>query len=205
MSKRNKIILSLAITAFVVLSFVVGLVVVFAEENPIVRNLNASYRVYNADCHVSASYAYGNAKTKTYTEAKDFTVSGLEDGNKFLTFDKNASTQNTFQEKMLKPTSDIVLTKENNSVIFEFEIVNFDEDGLEITIVLENEKQASNVDVQYSKDGVNWTSRNVKINLDGTEGFDSNETNYFVKLSLIDDSQEFSFDQDFSLTIHNKF
>jgi len=202
MSKRNKIILSLAITAFVVLSLVVGLVVVFAEENSIVRNLNASYRVYNADCHVSASYAYGNAKTKIYSETNSFTVSGLEDGDKFLTFDKTTATQNTFQEKMLKPTNDIVLTKENNTIIFKFNVVNFDSDALKVTINLDGELN-QNLNIQYSKDGKIWTNDNKRINLSGTEGYGSNEINYFVKISLIDDGQDFNFNQDIAVTIHN--
>ena len=33
MSKRNKIIISLAVSAFLILSLIVGLVVVFAEED----------------------------------------------------------------------------------------------------------------------------------------------------------------------------
>ena len=120
MSKRNKIIVSLALFVFVVISLLVSIVVVFAEEQTIVRNLNAVCRVYNADCHVSATYAYGNKTTGIYQQAENFTISGLEDDNKFLNFSHNAQTEGIFQDKALMPTSDIVLTKQNNSVIFEF-------------------------------------------------------------------------------------
>lgn len=198
MGKRNKIVLSLAITVFVVLSLIVSLVVVFAEENQIIRNVNAACKVYNADCHVSASYTIGN-------ETKDFTDSGLEDGDKFLTFDKTKSTQNIFQEKMLKPTNDIVLTKESSSVIFEFNFANFDFEGVDVTVCIDGVKDLENVEIQYSKNGTVWMDRNVKFNIEGTKGVSSKEASYFVKISLIDDNQNFSFNQDFSLTITNKF
>ena len=202
MSKRNKFILSLAITAFVVLSLIVSLVIVFAEENEIVRNLNVSYKVYNADCHVSTSYNYVNSESGIHTDVKDFTISGLEDGDKFLTFDKNEATQNIFQESMLKPTNNIVLTKANDTIIFKFNVVNFDSDALKVTINLDGELN-QNLNIQYSKDGKIWTNDNKRINLSGTEGYGSNEINYFVKISLIDDGQDFNFNQDIAVTIHN--
>ena len=204
MNKTNKIIVSLAIAVFAVLSVFVSLVAVFAEENEIIRNVNAACKVYNADCHVSASFAYGDKATEIYTDAKDFTISGLEDGDKFLTFDKTDATKNMFQEKMLKPTNDIVLTKENSSVIFKFDIANFDFDACDVTIVLDN-KQNENLEIEYSKDGVVWSGKNVKFKVDGTEGMSSKETSYFVKISLKDKNQEVEFNTDFSLTIHNKF
>ena len=191
--KRNKIILSLAIAVFVVLSLIVSLVVVFAEENEILRNVNAACKVYNADCHVSASYTFAD-------ETKDFTVSGLEEGDKFLTFDKTEATQNIFQEKMLKPTNDIVLTKENNTVVFEFKFANFDFDAVKITVAL---KQNENVNVEYSKNGISWIGDNARINLAGTEGVSSQEMSYFVKVSLVEGVQSFDFNQDISITIHN--
>lgn len=196
MGKRNKIILSLAIAVFVVLSLIVSLVVVFAEENEILRNVNAVCKVYNADCHVSASYTFAD-------ETKYFTVSGLEDDDKYLTFDKNKSTENIFQEKMLKPTNDIVLTKENNSVIFKFDIVNFDFNAVEITIVLDG-KINVNLEIKYSKNGNVWSDNNVRINLAGTEGVAPQETSYFVRLSLKNENQEFNFNQNFEVAIHNK-
>ena len=195
MSKRGKFILSLAIAVFVILSILVSLVVVFAEENEIVRNVNAVCRVYNADCHVSASYVYAD-------KTNDFTISGLEGDEKFLTFDKTRETENIFQEKMLKPISDIVLTKENSSVIFKFDIANFDFDACDVTIVLDN-KQNENLEIEYSKDGTVWSGKNVKFKVDGTEGMSSKETSYFVKISLKDKNQEVEFNTDFSLTIHN--
>ena len=195
MSKRGKFILSLAIAVFVILSILVSLVVVFAEENEIVRNVNAVCRVYNADCHISASYVYAD-------KTNDFTISGLEDDEKFLTFDKTRETENIFQEKMLKPISDIVLTKENSSVIFKFDIANFDFDACDVTIVLDN-KQNENLEIEYSKDGAVWSGKNVKFKVDGTEGMSSKETSYFVKISLKDKNQKVEFNTDFSLTIHN--
>ena len=90
MSKRNKFILSLAITAFVVLSLIVSLVIVFAEENEIVRNLNVSYKVYNADCHVSTSYNYVNSESGIHTDVKDFTIPSKENKSfKFYKLDLN--------------------------------------------------------------------------------------------------------------------
>jgi len=196
MSKGNKIILYLAIAVFVALSVFVSLVAVFAEENQIVRNLNVSFKVYNADCHVAASYTIGD-------ETNDFTISGLEDDEKYLTFDKTDATKNIFQEKMLKPTNDIALTKESNSVIFKFDIVNFDFNAVEITIVLDG-KINENLEIKYSKDGNVWSDNNVRINLAGTEGVAPQETSYFVRLSLKNENQEFSFNQNFEVAIHNK-
>jgi len=205
MSKRNKIIISLALTVFVVISLLVSLVVVFAEEQEIVRNLNAVCRVYNADCHVSASYAYGNKTTNSYLEAQDFTVSGLIDDNKFLNFDNNEQTKNNFQDKMLKPTSDIVLTKENNSVIFEFQFANFGLDELNVTVWLEKISDETNVEVKYSADGKIWKSGSKVFSVDGKTGATANSASYFVKVSLIDDNKTYSFNQNFALTILNNF
>jgi hypothetical protein len=198
MIKRNKLILSLATIIFVAISIFVSLVAVFAEENEIIRNVNASCKVYNADCHVSANFTMGG-------KTKDFTISGVEDDEKFLTFDKTDATKNIFQEKMLKPTNDIVLTKENSSVVFEFKFANFDYDGVDITVCLEGIEGLEGLDVKYSKNGAIWKDDNLRINLAGTEGVVAQETSYYVRVSLVYGVENFSFNQNFEIAITNQF
>ena len=198
MSKRNKILLSLATAVFVVLSLIVSLVVVFAEENEIVRNVNAACRVYDADCHVAVAYTHAN-------QTKDFTISGVEGDDKFLTFDKTDATKNLFQEKMLKPTNDIILTEENNCVVFEFTFANFDVNAFNVTVCLEGVLAVQNLKIEYSKDGIIWSKDNVRFSVAGMDGAIPQEMSYFVRLTLVDGEQDFNFNQDFSITITNKF
>ena len=189
MSKRNKIIISLAVSAFLIISLIVGLVVVFAEDQPIVRNVNVSFKVINSNCSVSAVYKYGDKETNTYLTENNFTTTGLTDADKVLTFENS----NNFAEETLKPTSDIALTKENNSVIIEFKFENLGADNFDATLFVENQT-ASNVEVKFSQDGLTWKNSNVKINV-------TDDASYFVRISLIDIDADYSYSADFNWKI----
>ncbi len=207
MSKRNKIVISLAVTAFLIVSLIVGLVVVFAEENPsVVRNVNAVYRVYNADCSVSVSYTYGNKSLNTYLDERGFTASGLEGGDNVLVFNNavDAGKQVQIEEKTLKPASDIVLTKENDSVIFEFKFANFGETAFNATM-LEKNKDLSNVIVHYSMNGTRWSVNNQPLEVAAKSGEVAGTASYFVRVSLIDAEKEYVLAEDFTWTIINNF
>lgn len=196
MGKRNKIIVILAVVAFLIISLVLGLVIVFAEEEPIMRNVNAVYRVIDADCAVSTSYKYAN------NDESYFTTSGLNEDANVLFFD-NAGNKN-LEEKTMKPTSNVVLDEENSSVVFEFRFVNNGEKAYDATLLLKNEEK-SNVDIRYSLDGIIWSKNNVKISVDGKVGDDEGIANYYVRVSLIDSTQDYAYSSDYVWTIIGQF
>ena len=203
MSKTNKIIISLAVTAFLIISLVVGLVVVFAEETqPIVRNVNAVYRDYNADCSVSTSYTYGDRSSNIYLGERGFTASGVDGNDNVLVFN-NAGNKN-IEEKSIMPTDNIVLTKENNSVIFEFKFANFGETAFNATMVEKN-KELSNVVVHYSTNGTRWSVNNQQFEVAAKSGDVAGTASYFVRVSLVDAEKSYTFAEDFTWTIVNNF
>ena len=203
MSKRNKIVISLAVTAFLIISLIVGLVVVFAEESqPIVRNVNAVYRVYNADCSVSASYIYGDRSSNIYLGERGFTTTGVDGNDNVLVFN-NAGNEN-LEEKSIVPTSDIVLTKENNSVIFEFKFANFGEVAFNATLVEKN-KNFSNIVVHYSTNGNRWSVNNQQFEVAAKSGDIAGTASYFVRVSLVDTDKDYAYSEDFTWTIVNNF
>ena len=197
MSKSNKIIITLGVVALLIISLIVGLVVVFAEEQqPIVRNVNVSYKVVDANCSVSASYVYGDAASNIYLGSKSFTTSGVDGDDDVLEF----GLTNKFIEKTLKPTADIALTKENNSVIFEFKFANSGEEAFNATLLLKNEKK-SNVVVSYSKNGSVWSGSNTNIDVEGKTGEFAGTASYFVKISLNDVNKGYNYSVDFEWKI----
>ncbi len=201
MSKSNKIIITLAVSAFLIISLIVGLVVVFAEEQePIVRNVNAVYRVMDADCAVSASYEYGNKASNVYLGERSFTTSGLDEDNNILSF----NSVDNLEEKTLMPTSDIVLTKENNSVIFEFKFANNGENAYYADLRLKNEEK-SNIVIHYSENGNYWTKNNVRISVDGKSGEVAGIKSYFVRVSLVDADKDYTYSADYTWTIIGQF
>ena len=203
MSKRNKIIISLAVTAFLIISLIVGLVVVFAEETqPIVRNVNAVYRVYNADCSVSATYTYGDRNSNIYLGERGFTSTGVDGNDNVLVFN-NGGNKN-LEEKSIMPTSDIILTKENNSVIFEFKFANFGETAFNATLVEKN-KDLNNVVVHYSINGSRLTVNNQQFEVAAKSGDIAGTASYFVRVSLVDEDKTYIYAEDFTWTIVNNF
>lgn len=199
MSKSNKIIISLAVAAFLIISLLVGLVVVFAEETqPIVRNVNAVYRVIDADCAVSANFTYGDKNSKVYLGSNSFTTSGTESVDNVLSFEKD----NSLQEQILKPTADIALNKTNNSVIFEFNFANTGENLINATLYLRNVKN-TNCDISYSTDSLTWGS-NVRLDIAGKLGGEAGTASYFVRISLNDLEKSGAFSANFEWTINGE-
>lgn len=198
MSKSNKVIITLAVAAFLMISLIVGLVVVFAEETqPVVRNVNAVYRVIDADCSVSASFTYGDQNSKVYLGSSSFTTSGVESDNNVLSFKQDDS----LQEQILKPTDDIVLNKTNNSVIFEFNFANTGENNINATLLMRNLKH-KNCTIVYSTDALFWSDKNIRLNILCKEGDVAETVNYYVKVSLNDLEKNGSFSVDFEWTIN---
>ena len=120
MSKSNKMILTLSITAFIIVSIIVGVVMVFAADDAIVRNVIATYNVIDADCSVSVSCKFGDLNSNTFGNAQYLTVDATEKSDKTLDFEKDKNKQT----KTLMSTSDFKLNKNNNSIVYEFNFVN---------------------------------------------------------------------------------
>lgn len=201
MSKTNKIIISLAVAAFLIISLIVGLVVVFAEETqPVERNVTAIYRVIDADCSVSVNYTYGDKASNVYLGSSSFTTEGVEGGANVLTF---VQDENNLLEKMLLPVADIELNKSNNSIIFEFNFANTGENLINATLLLRDSK-SKNVEIEYSTDGSNWTTMNLRLDIAGKTGVEAETANYFVRVSMDDLNKSSLFSADFEWTINGE-
>ena len=212
MSKSNKIIISLAVAAFLIISLIVGLVVVFAEETESVkRNVNAVYRVIDADCSVSVDYTYGDKVSNVYLGSSSFTTEGIEESSNILTFVKD---ENNLQEKVLMPTADMVLDKTNNSIIFEFNIANTGDNLVNASLLLKNNK-SKNVTIEFSLDAndcntydaksENFYEKFPRLSIAGKTGSEAQSTTFFVKVSMLDVNKSSSFSADFEWTINGEF
>lgn len=210
MSKRNKLIITLSVAAFLIISLLVGLVVVFAEETqPVERNVNAVYRVINAECAVSATCTYGNKNSNVYLGSSSLTTEGVEGADNILSFE---NTENV-QEKYLKPTADIVLDTQNNSIIFEFKFANTGENLVNATLLLRNNK-SKNVEIEFSLDSIDWNKYDPyseylyekfpRIDISGKSGEEAETATFYVKVSALNTSKASSFSVNFEWTINGE-
>lgn len=196
MSKSNKIIISLSVVAFIMLSVLVSVVVVFAEETqPIIsRNITAIYNVLDADCSLSATYKLGDISSNEYYGNKIFTIDGNESSANTVAFvsGDNKQTQN------LLPQSDIVFTENRNSAIINFKLANLGLNDFSATLIVDGDNSKFNV--EYSQDGITW-GENVRFNVSARVGSTATIENYYVRISLIDKTAPVSYSANFMWTI----
>ena len=200
MSKKSKIIISLSIVAFVVVSALLAVVTVFAAESEVVeRNIDVTYKINNISGSVTATYKYGDKQTNTYSQAVDMTSNGLEDGEKVIKFYSQTNQITTG----LKPQENIVLTAANNSVIFQFNFANIGVNGYNAAFATMN-KDFVNCEIEYSFDGINWSDKNYEVSLDYVAGI-TNQTSYFVRVSKTGLAVDTAVSADFVWTMVEKF
>lgn len=178
MSKTKRLVISLSVVAFFIISAVVAVVAVFAsEQNVITRNVNSVYKIYGATGSVSASYVYGDRATNTYnSNAEYFTTTGDVQGAKKVYFDD----QDYLVTEMLVPQNDIVLTKQQNSVIIKYDFENIGPQDYTATFTIDSESR-TNCLVEYSIDGVNWETRAVQLKVNNIFS-ENNTVSYYVRI-----------------------
>ena len=200
MSKSNKIIIGLSVVAFLLLSVLVSLVAVYAyDEEDSTRNINVTCNAIDANVMMFSNYKYGDKETEEYSSAVSMTIDGKENTERISSL---VATNNKVSNT-LKPLNNIVLTEQNNSVIFEFTIVNEGDKACSATLTIDDEVNKNCV-VEYSLDGENWGG-NLKVNVSAHDGTFAGISNYYVRISLVDVQETYSYSSNFIWTIVGKY
>lgn len=136
MKSKKKLIIALSSFAFVLVAAVVTVVAVLAATTQTINsNVSVSYKAQEIAGTVSAKYQVLNE------EEKDMTVDGTSAGQKTLTYD--GTETNADPAKTLIPQGDIVLTRDNNKVVFTYTFTNTGDADYTAEVVYEDDYDAS--------------------------------------------------------------
>jgi len=190
MTSKRKIIISMLIVAFILISIVATIAIAFAlTQQTIKTSLNVNYVAEDIDATVTASviYADGTEESMVTENGQATSVKLSADG----TADPNGTT--------LVPYSSIDLTATESFVVLKY---SFENTGPTFTAdynYVDEENLDNNIKVTYSKDGVNFGIEESLFPID------SNKTGvFYIKLQIEDVAKnaEFSGNVTWELMTH---
>ena len=190
MRAKKKLIISMLVVSFVLLSIIATVAIAFALiQQTIKTNLNINYKAVDIDATVSASviYADGTEESMVTPNGKATSVKFNADG----TVDPNGTS--------LVPSSAINLTLTDSYVVLKYSFANTGPTFTADYNYVDEETLDENINVTYSKDGVNF---GVEESLFSIE---SDQTSvFYIKLQIEDIAKnaEFSGDVTWELVTH---
>jgi len=191
MSSKHKLILAISMLVVVLIITSSALVFVLAAiSQSVSSNVQVIYESHAVAGAVKATYTLAGG---TETELK------AENGESQLIF---TGAELGTQSGSLSPESNIVLTSSISSVVFEYSFTNTGDANYTAMLSLGDSASLSNIDIKFSRDGVNYFDYNNGLTVyNNTTTFENAEV-YYVKISIINTAQDASFSGAFSWNLN---
>ena len=186
MKSKRKLITTMVIAGFIILSLVATAIIVFAAtQQSIKTSINITYKVSNIDGSVIATYKVGDEEEKYLKAVKK---GGSVLGSRLIFSAGDTEDAGSFEF----PSEGINLTKENNSVLIKYTYTNSGDRHFIATLDFDSVLKVENMRVQYGVEDVN--SGEVKYSSSRYALIvPSDETkSYYIKISIINMSKDAS-------------
>lgn len=189
---KRKLLISLLLLMFVLLSVISVIALVFAlQQQTITTNLNIGYAVNDLDGSVCATYSLGGDEPeylKPYASGGKVSADGHS-----LIFE----AENTTAAGTLEFPNNINLTSQKDYIIIKYTYSNTGGRHYIATMSLDSELVYENMKVEYSIDGSTYTENRYALVLPGATPSSPSTRSYWIKISIVSKTKNASFTGDF--------
>jgi len=186
MNSKKKLIISLLVVAFLLISIIATVAIAFAlSQQTIKTNLNIRYQVQDIDGTASATYTIGGV-TENLTAMKGENVIG-----ETLVF-KAGDKQNA--GNLMFPEDALALTAQNDNVVIQYTYSNTGAKHYIASMSFDGNIEADNMKVEYSIDGVTYSEDRYAVVVPAN----TINRSYWIKISIEDKAKSASFTGDFN-------
>lgn len=191
---KTKLIFSLIVMMFVLLSAVVIVAVAFAaQQQSISTDLTISYLAQDLDGSVSATYQIGETGTPQNLIPTSTNTSNVN-GNKLV-----FNAKDTASAGSLEFPNDIELTSQNSCLILKYTFENTGSKHYIATMSFDSELIFTNMNVEYSIDSGNtYSSNRYGVVVKGTDTDVATTNSYWIKISITEKQKNASFSGKFN-------
>ena len=185
MSSKKKLIISMLVVSFVLLSIIATVAIAFAlTQQTIKTTLNINYTVEDIDGTASATYTIGGV-TESLVAMKGTQVIGDK-----LVF-KAGDTENA--GNLMFPEDALALTAQNDNVVIQYTYSNTGAKHYIASMDFAANIEADNMKVEYSIDGTTYSEDRYAVVVPAN----TSNRSYWIKISIADKSKSASFTGDF--------
>jgi len=186
MKAKKKLIVSMLVVAFVLLSIIATVAIAFAlTQQTIKTSLNIGYTVEDIDGTASATFTIGGV-TENLTAMKGENVIGDK-----LVF-KAGDTENA--GNLMFPEDALALTSQHDNVVIQYTYSNTGAKHYIASMSFDGNIEADNMKVEYSINGSSYSDQPYAVVVPAN----SSNKNYWIKISIIDKAKSASFTGDFN-------
>jgi len=186
MKGKRKLLVSMLLVAFVLLSIIATVAIAFAlTQQTIKTSLNIGYTVEDIDGTASATFTIGGV-TENLTAMKGENVIGDT-----LVF-KAGDTENA--GNLMFPEDALALTAQNDNVVIQYTYSNTGAKHYIASMNFDGNIEADNMKVEYSIDGVTYSEDRYAVVVPAN----TSNKSYWIKISIEDKAKSASFTGDFN-------
>ena len=185
MRSKRKLIISMLVVSFVLLSIIATIAIAFAlTQQTIKTSLNIGYTVEDIDGTASASYTIGGV-TESLVAMKGTNVIGDT-----LVF-KAADTEDA--GNLMFPEDALALTSQNDNVVIQYTYSNTGAKHYIASMDFAANIEADNMKVEYSINGTDYSEQRYAVVVPAN----TSNRSYWIKISIADKAKSASFTGDF--------
>ena len=186
MSSKKKLIVSMLVVSFVLLSIIATVAIAFAlTQQTIKTTLNIGYTVEDIDGTASASFTIGGV-TESLVAMKGTNVIGDK-----LVF-KAGDTENA--GNLMFPEDALALSAQNDNVVIQYTYSNTGAKHYIASMDFGGVIDADNMKVEYSIDGTTYSEDRYAVVVPAN----TSNRSYWIKISIADKAKSASFTGDFN-------
>jgi len=190
MSSKKKLIVSMLVLAFVLLSIIATVAIAFAlTQQTIKTTLNITYQAEDLDGTASATFTVGGV-TESLTAEKNGQVIGDK-----LVF-KASDTESA--GNLMFPEDGLALTSENDNVVIQYTYSNTGSKHYIASMDFDANIEKENMKVEYSINGTDYSEQRYAVVVPAK----TSNKNYWIKISIIDKAENASFIGDFNWVLN---
>ena len=185
MSSKKKLVVSMLVLAFVLLSILAAVAVIFAlTQQTIKTSLNIGYTVEDIDGSVSATFTMGGV-TEKLTAKK-----GAQEIGEELVF-KVGDTESA--GNLVLPEDAIALTAKHDNVVIQYTYSNTGIKHYIASMSFDANIDAVNMKVEYSIDGSNYSDQRYAVVVPAN----TSNKSYWIKISIVNKAKDARFKGNF--------
>lgn len=148
MTSRKKIAISITAVCVVLLVAVVTIVAVWAARQANVgSSFQGNYTANHVDATITGQYKLNG--TNAVADSSDWTDLTTTSGNT-ITFNSEIGTEDEGATQTFNAVNSIILTAENDSIMFKYVITNTSDSDVSFTVTGEQQGTFTNLDVTYT-------------------------------------------------------
>ena len=186
MRNKRKLITSMVIVAFILLSLVATMLIIFAATQQTIKTtINITYRAEDIDGTASATFTVGGV-TESLVAKKGETIIGDK-----LVF-KAADTEDA--GNLMFPEDKLNLTSQNDNVVIQYTYSNNGDKHYIASLNMDDKIDADNMKIEYSINGVDYSTNRYAITVPGH----TISKSYWIKISIVDKAKNASLEGEFS-------